>query len=137
MQKSVEAMLASHPRPIEANRRDLAACIEACLACDQACSACADACLGEKDVLNLLQCIRLNLDCADVCAITGRLLSRQTLSPGGLLRDQIQVCAQACDLCAAECEKHAHHHEHCRVCMEACRRCAEACRTLLVAVPRT
>jgi hypothetical protein len=38
---------------------------------------CADACLGEQDVQMLVCCIRLNLDCADVCATTGRLLARQ------------------------------------------------------------
>jgi hypothetical protein len=38
---------------------------------------CADACLGEEKVEMLRRCIRLNLDCADVCNATGRMLSRQ------------------------------------------------------------
>ena len=34
----------------------------------QVCTACADACLGEDDVGELTRCIRLDLDCADLCA---------------------------------------------------------------------
>jgi hypothetical protein len=39
---------------------------------------CADACLAEDLVKELTQCIRLNLDCADVCNITGRIATRRT-----------------------------------------------------------
>jgi hypothetical protein len=99
------------------------------------CTSCADACLGEKGVQNLVRCIRLNLDCADICAVTARLLTRQTEPPLALLRRQLEVCEAACQACEAECDQHAHHHEHCRVCAEACRRCAEACHALLPEVP--
>jgi hypothetical protein len=44
----------------------LVRCVEECYACVQACTACADACLAEEMVQQLKQCIRLNLDCADV-----------------------------------------------------------------------
>jgi hypothetical protein len=45
--------------------------------CVQACSACADACLGEENLQTLARCIRLDLDCADVCNTTGKIFSRQ------------------------------------------------------------
>jgi len=58
----------------------------------------------------LIRCIRLNLDCADVCDATGRLISRQTEPDWGLLRAQLQACVAACQICGAECERHAGRH---------------------------
>jgi hypothetical protein len=121
----VTQMLASHPQatPNEA----LARCIEECFACAITCTSCADACLAEEDVQDLVHCIRLDLDCADVCEATGRILTRQTSSEPRLTLNMLETCAQACRLCAEECERHAGHHEHCRICAEACRRCEQAC----------
>jgi hypothetical protein len=135
MLNHAEAMLKTHPRPIDINQRVLVECLQACHDCAQSCTTCADACLGEKEVQTLTRCIRLNLDCADICAVTARLISRHTDSYGPLQRQQLQVCQEACEACAKECDKHAHHHEHCRVCAEACRQCAEACQALLLEVP--
>lgn len=110
----------------------LANAIEACFACAQACTACADACLGEQGVAPLLRCVRLNLDCADLCTATGRILSRQFAADAAILREALQACEQACKHCGDECSHHAQHGmEHCRVCAEACRRCALACHDLL------
>ena len=130
---AVRAMFRSHPeRPPHAET--MSRCIDACFSCVETCTACADACLGEDNVASLVRCIRLNLDCADVCETTGRLLSRRTEAEIGVLRAQVEACAEACAACGAECERHAKHHEHCRVCAEACRRCEEACRQVLSSV---
>jgi hypothetical protein len=129
----VGAMLKNHPHPVAVNAVDLETCIQACLACDQACTACADSCLGEAEVQRLVRCIRLNLDCAQVCAVTARILGRQTAASGDLIQQQLATCAAFCKACAVECEGHAHHHEHCRVCAEACRACEASCRSLIVA----
>jgi hypothetical protein len=129
----VQQMLETHPRPPGLDRAALQECIEACFDCAQACTACADACLGEEQVQQLVRCIRLNLDCADICDTTGRVLSRQTEPEPALLRAQLQACAEACRACGVECERHAGHHEHCRVCAESCRRCEAACNRLLAA----
>ena len=83
-------------------------------------------------VADLRQCIRLNLDCADVCAATGRMLSRQTGTNVETTRALLEACRAACKACAEECESHAQMHEHCKVCAEACRRCEQACADLLV-----
>jgi hypothetical protein len=109
-------------------------CVEACFDCAQSCTACADACLGEDDSKSLTRCIRLNLDCADVCDATGRILSRQTAFEPEMARAALRACAEACRLCGDECERHASHHEHCRVCAEACRRCERACNDVLSAI---
>jgi SAM-dependent methyltransferase len=133
MSTAVQEILRTHPAA-HALSDELVRCIEECFACAQSCTACADACLGEEDVAGLRKCIRLDLDCADLCTATGRILSRQTEPDTALLRTTVEACAQACRACAEECERHAQHHEHCRVCAEACRRCEEACRSLLAAV---
>lgn len=130
----VHDMLMAHPRGLEVNPSLLAACIEACAECAQVCMACADSCLGEADLASLVRCIRLNLDCGDVCDVTGRLLTRQTAPNWAVLRAQIEACIVACRACAAECERHAAHHEHCQICAASCRRCEDACNRLLTAL---
>ena len=45
-----------------------------CVDCAATCTSCADADLGEGDVQELVRCIRLCLDCADVCDATGRIV---------------------------------------------------------------
>ena len=84
-------------------------------------------------VAELRECIRRNLDCADVCAATGKVLARPT-SDTALIRALVEVCRDASVRCAEECEKHAEMHEHCRVCAKACRRCEQACSALLAAL---
>lgn len=128
------AMLDTYPADLGGvDRRKLAACIEACYACSQSCTACADACLSEQNVADLRKCIRSNMDCADICDTTGRVLSRHTGYDANLTRAVLEACAQACKSCGDECAHHAERGmEHCRVCAEECRRCEAACRELLV-----
>ncbi|MGI8597149.1 MAG: four-helix bundle copper-binding protein [Thermoleophilaceae bacterium] len=102
--------------------------------CGQACTACADSCLSEEGIEQLGKCIRLDLDCADVCAATLRVLSRQHEYDATVTRALLEACRTACRACAEECESHADHHEHCRLCAESCRRCEQACDELLGAI---
>jgi len=82
----------------------------------------------------MVKCIRLCLDCADVCIATGRVISRQTEFDASLTRSLLEACVTACRSSGDECERHAAMHEHCRVCAEACRRCEQACQQLLTAM---
>lgn len=127
----VQAMISSHPQLRGDVNRALVAAIEAAYVCAQTCTACADACLAEEDVSNLSRCIRLDLDCADICTATGSVASRRTGSNEAVMRHLLETCAEICRLCAEECGRHAHHHDHCRVCAEACRDCDEACRAAI------
>lgn len=132
---TIEAMLESHPKKLaDVDLPALAACIQACHECSQACTACADACLGEEKVADLVTCIRLNLDCADICATTGNVLSRQSGADVGLTRAVLNACAELCKACGDECERHASMHEHCRLCAQSCRSCEQTCRALLDAI---
>jgi len=127
----IRAILMTHPRARGADVGVLVRCVEECFECAAACTSCADACLAEDDLQELVACIRLNLDCADVCEATGCVALRQTAGEVSVLRALVESCVIACRACAEECEKHAEHHEHCRVCAAACRGCLQACQDLL------
>ena len=75
---AIDQMLNAHPKDLGINQALLAECITACLECSGVCTACADACLSEDMVAELTACISTNLNCADICATTARVLSRQT-----------------------------------------------------------
>lgn len=135
MTQHIQAMLQTHPQPQTLfDQGALAECIDACFECDQVCTSCADACLGEREhLMHLVRCIRLNLDCADVCGTTGRVLSRLAQPDQNVLRAQLQACVAACKACGDECERHARdmNMQHCAVCAQSCRRCEQACQNLL------
>jgi hypothetical protein len=134
MAEHLKAMLDSqphHPSALEVIRR----CIAACLDCGAVCTSCADACLAEPMVAELVPCIRLDLDCADICGTTGRVIGRLTKPNKATTAAILQACIAACEACAAECSKHAGMHAHCRICAETCRDCAQACQALLDVMP--
>jgi hypothetical protein len=124
-------MISSHPHVHGDTSDALIACIDECFACAQSCTVCADACLGEEMVSDLTQCIRRNLDCADICLAAGAMASRRTGSNIEVLRAAIAACGEACRVCGEECARHADMHEHCRICADACQACHEACRKAL------
>ena len=127
-------MLEAYPREVDLDAGLLARTIEALEDCGTTCTQCADSCLSEDDIARLAKCIRLNLDCADVCVATGRVISRQTERDANVTRLLLEACIAACRSCGEECERHAQHMAHCRVCAESCRQCEEACRELLAAM---
>ncbi len=99
--------------------------------CIQACIADTDADLGEKDLVDMVTCIRLCLHCTDICVAAGGVLSRSAEYDTNVVRPLLESCVAICHSCGYECDRHAHAHEHCRICAEACRRCESACRKLL------
>lgn len=126
-----QEMIAAHPDVRGNVNKELLAAIDAAYACAQTCTSCADACLAEEMVAQLRQCIRLNLDCADVCAATATLGNRRTGSNEEVIRKMLDACITACRLCGEECQRHGSHHEHCRICADSCRRCEAACQSAL------
>jgi hypothetical protein len=127
-------MLDSYPGGLNVEAGALATTIDALNDCGQACTADADADLREQHLADLVKCIRLCLDCADVCATTSNVTSRQTEYDPNVTRPLLAACVATCKSCGDECERHAQMHEHCRVCRDACRRCEQACRDLLAAL---
>lgn len=100
--------------------------MDALAKCADECNHCISACLDEKEVKMLARCIKLDMDCADICRLTAAFVSRNSEHAEHLLRE----CAEICNACAEECEKHSHHMDHCRKCAEECRKCAEACQVM-------
>lgn len=123
----IPRMFDTHPAPASDAGEQAFALVKAAAECTAVCTACADACLEEDDPRSLRRCIRHDLDCADICTVTLRLISRPGKQDPAVLRAQLETCAAACRACAEECERHADRMEHCRVCAESCRACAEAC----------
>jgi hypothetical protein len=91
-------------------------------ACATLCSICYSACLREEDVKMLSRCIRLDLECAEICQLSASFFARESGNTVKLLT----LCADICLQCAEECEKHAH--EHCKKCAIVCRTCHEMCK---------
>ena len=124
-------MLKTYPQPSVIDAAVLANAIEALSDCVEACAADVDHNLGEPGVAEMVKCIRLCLDCADVCAAALGIASRQGGFDTNVAKPLLQSCVAACKSCGDECERHARMHAHCRVCGEACRRCEHACVQLL------
>lgn len=126
----VAEMLRVHPLPVQGGTDRLGAAVSAIATCATICTSCADACLAEPHVQNLARCIRLNLDCAELCATTARVVERMTQADTAVQRDLLRACEAACQVCGAECESHAQMYEHCRLCAEACHHCEQVCGEL-------
>lgn len=124
-------LLDAYPGTLNAGAGVLAATIDALSDCAQACIADADDDLGEEHLAEMVTCIRLCWDCADVCTATLGVVTRQTAYDASVARPLLEACVAVCNSCGDECERHARHHEHCRICEQACRRCGRACRELL------
>ena len=124
-------LLDTYPGTANADAAVLAATIDALSDCAQACAADADADLAEQNLAEMVKCIRLCLDCVDVCTATLGVVSRQTNYDPTITKPLLEACVATCNSCGDECARHAAHYEHCRVCEQACRRCEQACRELL------
>jgi hypothetical protein len=130
-------LLDTYPRSATVDAAALGATIDALNDCTEACTADADADLSEHELVDLVKCIRLCQDCADVCTAARNVISRQTDYDSGVTSPLLEACVQICKSCGDECEHHAARHAHCRVCLEACRRCEQACRNLLAVTNAT
>jgi hypothetical protein len=127
-------MLGTYSGAINVDADVLAAAIDAVSDCAQACDADTDADLDEHNLAEMVKCIRLCLNCVDVCTATAEVISRPAAYDADVAKPLLQACVAICQSCGDECERHAQHHAHCRVCAGACRRCEQACRELLSAL---
>lgn len=99
--------------------------IKALHECMEACNHCYDACLKEEDLNSMRDCVRLDRECADICAYLEQAITRGT----PFVAELAQACATICERCGEECKKHDH--KHCQDCADACYNCAEACKKLI------
>ncbi|HEY6916589.1 MAG TPA: four-helix bundle copper-binding protein [Allosphingosinicella sp.] len=127
---SIAKMIAAHPDVAGNLNEPLAQAVRHAMFCAAICNSCADACVAER--MDMRQCIRTCLDCADICEATYRVATRRTGSNEVVLREMLQLCITACDVCAEECARHDN--DHCRRCAEMCRECADDCRAAVEAL---
>ena len=127
-------MLDTFTRNVDVDADVLASAIDAMSDCAQACNADNAADLSEPNLADMVRCIRLCLDCTDICATAAAVTSRLVEYDPGVLRPLLESCVAICHSCGDECERHAPMHAHCRVCAQACRRGEQACRALLAAL---
>ena len=99
-------------------------CIESCNAWAVACDQCTSGCLREHDVRMMAQCIRLDVDSAELCRLVAAYMARVS----NYAVKVCQLCAELCESWDAECAKHRQ--SHCQACAEACRRCGTECRRM-------
>lgn len=102
-------------------------CINESYACATACDFCAASCLSESNVQAMTKCIKLAIDCAEICRLAASYMGRDS----DMASIICTACAQVCDTCGEECS----HHQllHCQQCAEACRSCATECRRMAAA----
>ena len=127
-------MLDTFTRTVHVDADVLAAAIDAMSDCAQSCTADNAADLSEPNLAEMVTCIRLCMDCADICTATAGVTSRLVDYDPGVLRPLLESCLAICRSCGDECERHAAMHAHCQVCAQACRRCEQAGRDLLAAL---
>ena len=87
--------------------------------------------MSEPNLTEMVQCIRLCLDCTDVCTAPLGIISRLAEYDPSTTKPLLEACTATCRSCGDKRERHAQMHEHCRICTEACRRCEQACQDLL------
>lgn len=92
--------------------------------CVEACNYCFQACLKEENVKMMVECIRLDRECADMCAF----LERELTIDSSFAHDLAEICSKICEACGNECLKHEH--DHCQKCAESCFKCAKACKDI-------
>jgi hypothetical protein len=112
----------------------IASSIDALSDCANACMLDVDADLGVADVKEMVKCIRLCQNCADVCVATARVLSRPAEYQSQVTMPLLEACVAICAACGDECERHAQLHDHCRLCAQACRFCEGICRQMFAAL---
>ena len=124
---SIAKMIAAHPDVAGNLNEPLATAVRHAMFCTAICTSCADACLAEE--MDMAQCVRTCLDCADICDMVMKVATRRTGSNEIVLGEALQLCVTACDVCAEECARHDN--DHCRLCAQMCRECAADCRAVL------
>jgi hypothetical protein len=96
-------------------------CILMCEACADACTVWADACVSEPGLDRVLDSIRLDLACAEICRATANVIA--SFPDARFARAQLRACSEACRACAIASREYQAQHASCRACARACEAC--------------
>jgi hypothetical protein len=98
--------------------------------CHAACQRCADAWLAHSPLgPDALRCIRLIVDCGDLCAAAAEVLPEIENESIALVRSRLNACVFACERCVREAARHRAPHSP--ACVESCREAANIGRQLI------
>lgn len=120
---SITKMLEAYPAETGLEPRVLAEAVDKLYECAGVCLACADACTAETDpamIAMSLKCIRTDLDCADICTVAARVITRQTGYDAATTIAVIEAARASLRACEAACDEMADM-AHCAICADACR----------------
>jgi hypothetical protein len=109
--------------------RELQECIEHCAHCGDACLKTTVHCLDMGGEHASREHQTLLHDCADICELAARFMSRRSPHHAHTCRE----CAEICERCAEDCERLASGDAMMRECAEVCRRCAQSCQRMAAA----
>jgi hypothetical protein len=84
-------LLDSYPGTLSVDARMLAATVDALNDCAQACAADADAGLAELELVEMVRCTRLCLDCVAVCTATAGVISRAAAWDASITRPLLKA----------------------------------------------
>ncbi len=84
---SIRKMMSLHPKA--SGNQALGDAVHHLMYCAKMCASCADASMAET--MDMTQCIRLCLDCSDICEATARLGLRQTGDDQPMLRELLEL----------------------------------------------
>lgn len=102
--------------------------------CRIACGHAADTWLANSPLApDALRCIRLLLDCADLCGAAEELLPVAAEVSPPLLRARLNTCAVACERCAREAQRYRTGPAPATV--DLCRRAGRAAREIVPLLP--
>src|SRR6478609_24177 len=98
---SIRKMIGFHPDVVRSGHvnQALGDAVHHAMYCAKMCLSCADACVAED--MKMDQCVRLCSDCGDICDTTARLGARRTGANEHILVEMLELCARACEECAA------------------------------------
>src|SRR3982074_3959796 len=100
-------LLDTYPGTVGVRAASRAPTIAALSTCAQACDADTDADLSEPNLAEMVTCIRLCLNCKDVCTATVAVMSRPAQSDASVTRPLLEACVAICKSCGDECGRHA------------------------------
>jgi hypothetical protein len=102
--------------------------------CRIACGHAADTWLANSPLAaDALRCIRLLLDCADLCAAAEELLPLLPEVNHSLVRSRLLTCAVACERCVRDALRYRSGPAGASI--ETCRRAGHVCREVLPLLP--
>ena len=132
----IEQVLMTYPAETGLEPRRIAEAVDRLYECAGVCLACADACSAETDPHMLgmsVKCIRADNDCADLCTVAARVVTRQTGYDAPTTFAVIEATRAALRACADACAEMASM-DHCRICAETCRETEALLGTLVEAM---